>query len=291
MSSSTFPAWLHGDGTTGVAVGRLVMLAGRRAPVLASLLISLTLCASAVRAQGPLTPSNPMQNPSANPIFSSDYSFASIPVDAINPLDYSLVSSTTRPYNFGTGGSFNGAVTSYVYRQNGSGNLAFEYRFNNLDPSNGTENDIVRTAINDPTNPWTGFTIFNAGVDTAGGSSHAPTPSGGPSTWTNGAPYYIEQSALNSGIGLQFSVGNLGNELLSQNNDQSALIWLETNAKNFTLTNVSLSDTSAVGSSTAYAPATGVFSAVPEPSTLALAACGAAMGLAMARRARKARKR
>jgi carbohydrate-selective porin OprB len=144
-----------------------------------------------------------------------------------------------------------------------TGYLAFAYQFVNTSTAT---NDLARATINDPTDPWAGFTIFDAGADGAGTSHSAGAATG---TWTNGNPYYIQQDSSDSGIVLQFDVGDLGTVMLSQDSDSSATIWLTTNAKNYGLTDVGLSDSTAVGTSIAYGPA-----AVPEPSSIVLLGFG-----------------
>ena len=230
---------------------------------------------SPVAAQGPLTPTNPLQNPAVN---------------AVSPFndftDGSLTAETTYteliagPTSFAALEGFLGSeVISSVYEDPTTGYLAFEYQFVN-NPATAT--DMQRMTINDPSNPWTPFTIFDAGADGSGASHSA---SGGPSpyTWTNGNPYDFEQESLNDGIAIRFASGDEGTVVESASSDSTANVWLTTNAKNYAITDVGLSDSAAVGTSNAYGPAPGV---VPEPSTIASALLGAGILLAARRRRR-----
>jgi len=207
-------------------------------------------------AQGPLTPTNILQNPAALSLFPDDFAAESVPTPYTD-----LVMG---PTSFAATGNYLGAkVISSVYEDPSTGYLAFAYQFENTSTAT---NDLARATINDSTDPWAGFTFFDAGADGAGASHSAGSATG---TWTNGNPYYIQQDSSDSGIVLQFDVGDLGTVMLSQDSDTSATIWLATNAKNFGLTDVGLSDSTAVGTSMAYGPAAGTLTeAVPEPSTI-----------------------
>jgi hypothetical protein len=227
-----------------------------------ALIVALTAVllgsASAARAQGPLTPGKSMVNP-ASPLSAVSPIYTAGPI----PASYNiLVASTNFPYT--PGGSFSGFVVSKVFANN-AGQLAFSYTFNNLVVPGAAGTDIVRATVNDFTNPWTGVNIFDAGAD---GSGHS-TPVIGPfGAWANGNPFDIQRNAGNSGIGIDFSTLSSGTELLSPPSDQSATIWLTTDATHFAPTKVGLSDNGSVGTGLAYAPA------VPEPATIFLVIVG-----------------
>jgi hypothetical protein len=194
------------------------------------------------------------------------------------PANFSvLAASVPFPYVFnGTpSGSFLGSVLSQVWMDPNTGKLAFSYRFNNLN-TGGAPTDIVRVTIDDPSRPWTGFTITDAGADGTGNS----TPQGGGPFWADGDPYLIERDALFSGVDAQFRVGGRGTELLSTTNDSSSTIWFATDATHYRLTNVTLLDSGNAGSANAFAPN------VPEPATIVLFGVGIAAGLCAVRRRR-----
>lgn len=227
--------------------------------LIVALMAVLLSCASVARAQGPLTPGKSMVNP-ASPLSAASPIYTAGGVPAAYNI---LVASTTFPYT--AGGAFSGFVTSKVFANN-AGELAFSYTFNNLNVPGAAETDILRATVNGPNNPWTGVNIFDAGADGLGHS----TPISGPfGSWANGNPIDIQRNAINNGIGIDFSVLSSGTELLSQPSDQSATIWLTTDATRFAPTNVGLSDNGLVGTSLGFAP-------VPEPATLLLVIVGMA---------------
>jgi hypothetical protein len=241
---------------------------------LGTLLVAMTAVllgsTSAVRAQGPLTPGKSMVNP-ASPLSAVAPIYTAGPVP---PAYNILVASTMFPYT--PGGSFVGFVTSKVFANN-AGQLAFSYTFDNLTVPGVAGTDILRATINGPNNPWTGVNIFDAGADGLGHSTPVVGPFG---SWANGNPMDIQRNAINSGIGVDFSVLSSGTELLSQSSDLSATIWLTTDAKRFAPTNVGLSDNGLVGTALGYAP-------VPEPASLFLVIAGmACAGVSVAVRGR-----
>jgi hypothetical protein len=238
---------------------------------------------------GPLTPGSTLYNPVLNAPFTPSYIAGSL------PAEFNILKATTDfPYNYnGTlNNSFKGFVHSSVWA-NAAGALAFTYVFNNLDPST-PENpapltDIVRATINDSSNPWTGVTISSAGSDSSG---HSTAIVGAFGNWTNGDPFDLARSATDSGVAVNFNPLNSGTQLNSKstpptspNGDQSALVWVVTNAAHFAVTNVGFSDNGHVGTAQAYAPeAGGPF--IPEPSTIVLSAIGA-VGAVLALRRRQ----
>jgi PEP-CTERM motif len=234
----------------------------------------------ALAVPGPLPPGATLYNQVLNPVvFSPNYITGPLPA-----AFHVLVASQNFPYNYnGTlNNSFSGFVQSKVWA-NDAGALAFTYIFNNLQPP-GNENppltDIVRATINDPSNPWTGVTISSAGADASG---HTTPIAGAFGSWSDGQPFNLARSATDSGIAVNFNPLNSGTQLNSTPNDQSALVWVVTNAAHFAITNVGFSDNGHVGTANAYAPeAGGPF--IPEPSTIVLAALGAAGGLLAIRR-------
>jgi hypothetical protein len=211
------------------------------------------------------------------------------------PSDYNtLVVSTTFPYNYNgqKDGSFFGFVTSSVYANN-AGQLAFSYVFNNLKPPPSALNnfdpnppltDIVRATINDPSNPWVGFNIFNTGSNSSGHSTAINGFFGG---WSNGDPFSIQRDGTNQSIAINFNPLNSGTQLNSSPNDQSAVIWLTTDATRFDFTNVGLSDNGHVGTAEAYAPKVNGTFPTPEPSSLVLAAMAGLGGILLVRRKRR----
>jgi hypothetical protein len=127
--------------------------------------------------------------------------------------------------------------------------LAFSYKFNKL--NNGTTDDIIRMALDDPSHPWQGIGITDAGADGSGSS----TPLGAGPFWANGDPYLIERDSLFSGVDAQLRVGGRGTELLNTTNDTSSTMWFATNAKHFTTSTVALIDGGVGGTAKVYAPA------------------------------------
>jgi hypothetical protein len=223
-----------------------------------SLLVSI-IAVGDVFAAAILNPGDSLDKPGTVPaLFPPFYTAGPI------PANYSVVvASTAFPYV----GSFTGSVLSQVRRDPGTGDLAFSYKFNNL--NNGVPNDIVRMTIDDPTHPWTGIGIVDTGADGTGAS----TPQGPGPFWANGDPYLIERDSLSSGVDAQLRVGNRGTELLNTTNDTSSTIWFATNATLFRTTDVALIDGGVAGTSNAYAPF------VPEPASLFLMALGSTAGL------------
>jgi len=230
---------------------------------------------------GPLNPGSTLYNPVLNPvIFTPSYITGPFPAAEF----HIPVANHDFPTNYnGTiNGSFDGVVRSSVWA-NDAGALAFTYVFENLKPlvpENPPLTDIVRATINDPTNPWTGVSIPSAGADASG---HSTPISGAFGSWSDGQPFNLARSATDSGIAVNFNPLNSGTQLNSTPSDQSALVWVVTNAAHYAVTNVGFSDNGHVGTSQAYAPqAGGPF--IPEPSTIVLAALGAAGGLLALRR-------
>ncbi|HEV3418627.1 MAG TPA: PEP-CTERM sorting domain-containing protein [Pirellulales bacterium] len=194
------------------------------------------------------------------------------------PAQYSnLLISTPFPYLFtgGPTGAFTGAVTSSVYQDPISKNLAFAYKFTNNFNATTSPNEIVRITINDPSQPWAGVTISDAGADGTGSS----TPQGAIS-WTTGDPFDLDRDPSFSDPGIQFKVLSNGTQLNSSSttSDSSSTIWFATNAKSFRPTGVGLSDGGDTGTGQAYGPA------VPEPATLLLLLMGSGCGLLPIRR-------
>jgi PEP-CTERM motif len=193
------------------------------------------------------------------------------------PALYSnLLISTPFPYLFtgGPTGAFTGTVTSSVFQDPISKNLAFAYKFTNT-PNTTSPNEIVRITINDPSQPWAGVTISDAGADGTGSS----TPQG-TINWSTGDPYDLDRDPSFSDPGIQFKVLSNGTELVSSStrSDTSSTIWFATNAKSFRPTGVGLSDGGDTGTAQAYGPA------VPEPTTLLLLLIGSGCGLLAIRR-------
>ena len=236
-----------------------------------ALLVAIFAAAPSIsRAASPLPPGGSLDKPGTTPaLFAPYYTAGPVPANYSN-----LVASTAFPYNFiGTStGAFLGSVLSRVLMDPIYGALAFSYRFNNLNAVAAT--DIIRMSIDDPTHPWTGVGVLDAGADGTGVS----TPQGPGPFWANGDPYLIERDALFSGPDVQLRVGGRGTELLSTSNDFTSTIWLATDAKRFGLTNVGLLDGGNTGSALAYAPA------VPEPGSVFLLTIGSAIGLLSFRR-------
>jgi hypothetical protein len=152
--------------------------------------------------------------------------------------------------------------------------LAFAYKFTNT-PNTTSPNEIVRITIDDPSQPWAGVTISDAGADGTGSS----TPQG-TINWASGDPYDLDRDPSFSDPGIQFKVLSNGTELVSSSteSDTSSTIWFATNAKSFRPTGVGLSDGGDTGTAQAYGPA------VPEPSTLLLLLIGSGCGLFAIRR-------
>ena len=123
--------------------------------------IFLAVAAGNALAASPLNPGDSLDKPgTVPPLFPPFYTAGLI------PANYSvLLQSTPFPYS----GSFLGSVLSQVWMDPITAALAFSYKFNNL--NNGTPNDIVRMTIDDPTHPWTGVGILDAGADGSGSST------------------------------------------------------------------------------------------------------------------------
>lgn len=176
-----------------------------------------------------------------------------------------LVDSMTSNFS----GSFTGFIDSYVYRDPSTSWLTFAYEF-----TNNTDNiDLVRATIGDPSFPWQGWTIFDAGADESGSSS---TNALAPSPWTDGDPNFLLRDPTISGEGLsiQWRASSIGTTLIDHDGSgtgHSSVIWFKTNAPWYQTTNVGLIDSGQVGNAFAYAPAV-----VPEPVSSTLFLVGAA---------------
>jgi hypothetical protein len=262
------------------------VLSARGTSCLRTYLIFLVACGYSAAAYAVIGPGQTQYNPVLNPpfnFFTPSYTAGPLP-----PQFNILVATHNFAYNYNgtSNGSFFGFVTSNVYANN-AGQLAFTYVFNNLKPPPLPENgfdpnppltDIVRATINDHTNPWAGVLVTATGADGSGHSTPVPGFFGG---WANGNPFDVARSATDSGIAIEFNPLNSGTQLNSTPNDQSALVWLTTDATHFGVTNVGLSDNGHVGTGQAFAPA------VPEPATLLLAIVGCGCLAFRWRRARR----
>jgi hypothetical protein len=222
-----------------------------------------------------LNPGDAQYNPAVNPPFTPSYTIGPVP-----PQYSTLVASTSFSYNYaGTPAeAYSGNAISNVYK-NSSGQLAFSYVFNNLNVAGGPRTEITRITINDPSNPWSGVTIFGTGSDASGNSTAVPGAFG---SWTNGNPFDILRDSTNSSPSFFFNANNSGTELVSTTSDKSATIWFTTDAKRFTTTNIGMIDSGNVGTGNAYAPL------VPEPSSALLVAIGA-FGVALVGRRMRAK--
>lgn len=181
-----------------------------------------------------------------------------------------LVDQMTDAYTVATG-NITGSVTSIVYRDPATNFLGFQYQFTSTGAS-----DLIRATIGSNANEWSGITIFNAGANGGGAS----TPGEVAPVWSDGNPYFILRDPTDSGEGVTFQwrVQSRGTRLAGPD-DFSALIFLETDATLYQVTDVGLIDSGAVSSAQAFAPA------IPEPTTLTLLGLG---GLALLRKRRKA---
>ena len=252
---------------------------------------------SSVWAIDPLSPDNPYFRPGSPGTQIGGEAYLVGPV----PNGYTLVASSSFPYGYNGSLSegFLGSVSSKVYQNNTDGTLVFSYQINNLAVPDGPGTEIGSITLGDVSNPWGPFTITSAGSDGLGsthgvGSSMLPTKN-----WSNGDPYSIAYNGDNQGLAIDFdstaplfgtqlvSATPLGASPTTPTSDTSAVIWLATNAKNFQVSNVGLSDTSRVGTSEAYAPAPGTFTPTPEPGTISLAAIGCVAGVLVLYRRRK----
>ncbi len=138
---------------------------------------------------------------------------------------------------------------------------------------------LVRATIGDPSNPWLGVTITDAGADGSGSSTLGGTAG---QEWTDGDPNFLLRDpgpvAGGEGLTVQWRAVSGGTVLVA--NNTSSIAWFLTDATNFTLTDVGNLDGGVTADSRALAPA------VPEPGTLALLGFGLA-GIGAVRRRRK----
>ena len=179
------------------------------------IIVSLAACWALLNpmravAQGPLTPTNTLQNPATG-----SNNFATEPLSSFDSDAYSQL--IAGPTSSAASNAYIGAnVISWVYRDPSDGTLAFQYQF--INSSTGPANDVARLTINgtasgtvsggmitgattiNATSPiWQPFSIAAAGADGTGLS----TPNGAPS-WNNGNPYFLQQDGSNFGLVIQF---------------------------------------------------------------------------------------
>lgn len=155
---------------------------------------------------------------------------------------------------------FTGVVDSYVYYVNGvdsSGGLGFVYKIS-LDGSSNS--GLVRGSLA-PTG-WAPTTIFDTGSNESGAST---TVGAG---WADGDPYFIERDFFTSAPAWQFRVGGMGTQLNAGNT--SALVWFETDATAWQVSEIDLLDSGLSGEAAVLAP-------IPAPAAIGLAAFGLAL--------------
>ena len=178
--------------------------------------------------------------------------------------------------NFGFTGAFGGNVQSNIYSRTG-GLLTFEYIF-----THDANFDLVRATIGDVfTNPWLNTVISDAGADGSGSSSSNASPI----VWTDGDPNFLLRDPTISGEGvtIQWRVASGGTTLNDQDGSSTGLsskIWFETDAKTYTITNIGLIDSGAIGGTSGFAPG----SPIPEPGTIFLLGTGLISIAGLARR-------
>jgi len=165
---------------------------------------------------------------------------------------------------------FTGTVLSEVYFVNGtnaSGGLGFVYQFS-LDANySRTDDGIKRASLGVDT--WPGVTIFDAGSGGNGNSTPQPLAGypPGSANWSNGDPASIQRGLGGNPI-FVFS-GPLGGTFISRSQN-SALVWLETNATNWTVGGVSLLDGNFSGAAPIFVPGT----VIPSPGAAVLGLIG-----------------
>ena len=137
-----------------------------------SIAVAISVVAtSQAKGQGPLTPTNALQSPAAPPFFGSG-NYLLAPLSAYldpatnNPYSQFIISNTYAVVGDHPGDLLGSTVTSTVYRDPTNGSLAFEYQFSYPNPTNplAVTTDLEHLTVNDPSNPWTGVSIFDAGA-------------------------------------------------------------------------------------------------------------------------------
>lgn len=231
------------------------------------MLLSGGLLLSAVVSASPLPPNANVDNPDIPPNASPDFTVG-LPA---NFGSYVSVATLASPYV----GAFTGTVTTNVWRDTDN-TLTFGYEFTNTSPL--PVKDMVSATIGDPTQPWLGYVISDAGSDESGQSTGGLDPV----DWTDGDPSSIGRDPTISGEGLQIRWRDAGAGTVIRNSaDYSALVWFDTDAVDYQLTDIGILDSGLTADAQGYAPL--AVSTIPEPASLALFGL---LGLTLMRRRR-----
>jgi len=229
----------------------------------------------------PLLPGTSNKNPNeglAAPFYTDGLPAHVIPANLVttHTCDYSL-----------PGDDFAGRVTSWAYADPADlaapGSLTFVYHYTNTTPAGAGTRDMVRATVGDVSFPWKGWLITDSGSDNSGSS----TIGGGAIDWTDGDPNFILRDPTVSGEGITFQWRAVSDGTVLRNpSDDSALMWLDTNALSWQITNTDIIDSGLSAECTALAPAQFI---IPEPTTAIVWSLLAALGLGMAARRRRSR--
>lgn len=233
------------------------------------LIITLLAAALATPSFAALAPGMMLYNPElagTGEVGSGGPFYNHLPQGWINPGN--LLGSLSSPI-VGVPGfaQFSGTVDSAVY-QAAPGLLGFTYCIR-LDGNSAA--NLVRASL--AALGWTGVVVVDAGSDQSGNS----TPGTGNTTWSDGAPYFIERAASpDENPQWTFRLGTDGTTINA--NQHSAMVWFTVETEFWQRSTISLLDGGATGAARVLTIG------IPSPAAASLGMIGLAIVGSLRRR-------